>query len=526
MHRTCLLATAIAMPLVAVRATPAERKTYVGDGLPYILLANLHVGTTVEQYVAQLAASLRQADPAGGGLDKGDIAIARARTAARARASTVSEVLSYDLNGDLQVTIEEVQRASPGDASNARRTAERLFDRFDADGDGRITVKEAAAGALPSSDNLDELLAFDPNHDGHLTAVELRDQAERAFGQVDRDGDGGISAEEYAAVAARVRDAQIARSAQACALPPVAAGTRLVAYGSYEADSLSSTAVGGPDQETNLLDVMVEPGQEPLYLVLSSYESMVWRLSGATDRVQRVVVSSFHTDRRAPRSTQGRRTGDVTPAGPDGASGISAAGVVGVAPERVTITGRDCPGYFDSATGSKAIMVRGQLKRSLGREPDALFGSYSAQRASLPSGAVTRAPREGPPAPAGFDPAGWREAVRYWPGGLQTVDPAKIVAQVRVAPYQVLPSQMGLAQLVGSGAATAEGGGVFRIIRPIKHMPPSMGGAHSAKLVFARGVPVPPGDPVHSCIVQEGNTAEVNAPCSARSVPTSTLIVE
>lgn len=119
----------------------------------------------------------------------------------------------------------------------------------------------------------------------------------------------------------------------------------------------------------------------------------------------------------------------------------------------------------------------------------------------------------------------WHEAMRFWPGGLQLADPTKIVAKVRVAPYEVLPSQMGLAQLVGSGAATAEGGNTFRIIRPIAHMPPSMGGAHSAKLVFARGVPLPPGDPVHSCIVQEGKRVDVNAPCANRAVPTSVLIV-
>jgi Ca2+-binding EF-hand superfamily protein len=44
------------------------------------------------------------------------------------------------------------------------------------------------------------LLALDPDHDGRLTAVELRTIAERYFASVDVDGDGTISAEEFVPV--------------------------------------------------------------------------------------------------------------------------------------------------------------------------------------------------------------------------------------------------------------------------------------------------------------------------------------
>jgi hypothetical protein len=127
---------------------------------------------------------------------------------------------------------------------------------------------------------------------------------------------------------------------------------------------------------------------------------------------------------------------------------------------------------------------------------------------------MTNAPRDSAPLPRGFDPGVWREAVRYWPGGLVTVDPRRIVAKAQVEPYKVLPSQMGLAQLVGAGAMQAQGRDRFRVVRPIAHMPPSMGGAHSVTLIFAKGVPLPPGDPVHSCVIREDGGKPTGAACN------------
>lgn len=109
----------------------------------------------------------------------------------------------------------------------------------------------------------------------------------------------------------------------------------------------------------------------------------------------------------------------------------------------------------------------------------------------------------------------WREALRYWPRGLVRVNPKKVVAAAPVAPYLVLPSQMGLAQLVGSGDIQVQRDryATYRVRRPIPHMPPSMGGAHSVTLSFDPGVPVPQGDPVHSCIVDTANGTKRGAAC-------------
>ena len=79
---------------------------------------------------------------------------------------------------------------------------------------------------------------------------------------------------------------------------------------------------------------------------------------------------------------------------------------------------------------------------------------------------MVKSPREGAPVPPGFDAGTWEDARRFYPGGLARVDARAVVARARVAPYQVLPSQMGLSQLVGSGAAVRTGGG-FRVHRVI-----------------------------------------------------------
>lgn len=493
-------------------ATGAER----ADGaVPDALLTRLYPGTTVEQYVAQLASMLRQADRAGDGLDADDVALARAQEVAHGRAAAVGQVLAYDLDGDLLVTRAEVTRGAPGEQPARGRIVDALMDRFDADGDDRITMAEAVGNAAPSrgGEGLEVLLALDPNHDGRITAAELATRAERAFRRIDRDGDGKLSREEYEAVSQRIRDAQVAINAPVCALPPVPAGTRVIAYTGYDADALANVAVGGPDQETNLLDVAIEPGREPLYLVLTSYASMVWRLSGATDRVARVVVSSAQAARRMPAvpvPTIAARA--VVANGLEDAGGMSASGVIGLPAERVTIVNRNCPGYASDAGN---VGVKASLRRSLGRVPDRMVASYSAQRVSLPSGIITKAAPDAALAPTGFDPTLWREATRFWPGGLARVDAAQVVAKVRVAPYQVLPSQMGLAQLVGEGTATRADDGI-RVVRPIAHMPPGMGGAHSTTLTFARGVPVPPGDPVHSCIRREDSGEATGAACRMR----------
>lgn len=303
-----------------------------------VLIEDLGPGAVIEQYVSRLVGAVRSADRLSDGLDREDLTLLRARQTAQARASSIAEVLGYDLNGDFKVTREELAQAAPGPEPSRPRQVESILERFDGDGDGVVTLAEAGAAAREQSGDaqVEALLALDPNRDGKLTAVELRTIAERAFSRIDADGDGTISPSEFKPIEDRAREVRMIRSSARCDLPPVPPRAVLAAFGVYEGQAISSVAIGGPDQETNLIDVVVEPGDAPLYLVLTSYESMIWRVSGATDRVVRVVVSSSATGKETTISAPSRDPSfRLTTMSPAIGKAASASGVLGITREKV-----------------------------------------------------------------------------------------------------------------------------------------------------------------------------------------------
>lgn len=475
-----LLALAIAGAGVA-----SGVQTPQNAGLPTakdVLIETVRPGSAFEQYVAEVTGELRRADRQDDGLDSADVKLVRDMAAAQMRADLASKLLQQDLDGDMVVTREEIERGSSQASDYLASEIDRQISQFDSNGDGKIALAEALATQRGKrrSDRLDGLLALDPNRDGKLTALELRSLAEQTFAGIDSNGDGRISDEEYRRIEPRVVMARSARGAPTCALPEVPDGAKLIVFGTYEADAISSTVIGKQDEETNLLDVTIEQGSEPLYLVLTSHQSMIWRVNGATGRVANVVASSFA----------------------DAGGGISAAGVIGVPRSKVTIAEQNCPHFF-SEIDREAASAFGTVRRTLSREPSSMFATYSAQRISLPSGLISKAEAGSAPLPAGFDAQTWREAARFWAAGLVQTNHRQVVSKAPAEPYKVYPSQIGLSQLVGTGAVTRQPDGSFRIVRPIPHMPPGMGGAHSVRMTLAKGVPLPPGDPAHTCVLVE-----------------------
>jgi hypothetical protein len=94
------------------------------------------------------------------------------------------------------------------------------------------------------------------------------------------------------------------------------------------------------------------------------------------------------------------------------------------------------------------------------------------------------------------------EVARFYPGGVVEIDPASVVASRPVERYVVLPNQPGLLQLVQSGALERNNRGDFLIKRQIR-FPAELHGAHSARFLLLRGVPMPEGSPGHSCVILE-----------------------
>jgi hypothetical protein len=106
------------------------------------------------------------------------------------------------------------------------------------------------------------------------------------------------------------------------------------------------------------------------------------------------------------------------------------------------------------------------------------------------------------------------ELKRFSPGGVVEIDPAKVTATAAVERYQVLPQQAGLIQLVEDGTLTQNRSGDFLVHRKTR-FPAELNGAHSVRFLVLRGVPMPDGDPGHSCVVME-ETGEAQKSPSCR----------
>jgi len=262
-------------------------------------------------------------------------------------------------------------------------------------------------------------------------------------------------------------------------LPPLG-DERLILYGTYEGAALSTTAVGDRDKEFTVADVIIEKGKEPLYIILSSADAVIWRFTGAVRRISKLYVS---TRQKLPAD-------------------IPAAGVVGVKRDKITFG--YCLRAFSGMESIAGARSRGDVRRMLGREPRDTGGRYSTAVVSFPSMAELPAPVEQKAVPPGFDKNLWRDVLNFWSSGLAHIDPKSVVGLEKPVAYDVLPSQGGLAQLTGMGSLIRlQDSNEFKIVRPIARFPAGMGGAHSAKFLLGKGIPYPSGDPVHSCVVSE-----------------------
>jgi Ca2+-binding EF-hand superfamily protein len=459
------------------------------------LLTQIDGNEAEEEFVSSLMQPLRAADRDGNGLDEADIALVLQRSRAQARAQLLGQVLGYDLNGDTFVERAEIETVVRQDGGAVGPQVEQIIDRYDLNRDDRVSVAEilGAPEASPSdysAAQLRVLLALDPNRDGRLLAAELRALASRAFARVDRDGDGRISHAEFQRVEAERTEAgqtlgraMAEMTAPRCPMPVVPAGARVILFGGYTGESLSTVAVAGQNVATEHVSVVIEPGSQPLYLVLTSYHSMLWQLSGDTGRVAHVVVDSYTSAR----------------------GGFAAAGVAGIRRDRVTILRGHCLAFFSDASSSDAARDSGTIRASTGRRPDAIFASHYIRELALPSGEITYVrpdthPPERPALP-GFDPYMWGEMLTYWRGGVVAVDPGDVVGPAEAEAYVVMPAQAGLAQLIDSGAIERDAeSDTLRILRPIPRLPSDLTGSYS-HFVLVPGVPVPPGDLGRACIL-------------------------
>lgn len=481
------------------------------------------IAASPERFLDGILARMRKISP-DGDVTPEEITLAEQRRRAGERADQLRRLLAHDLDGDGTVTRAEFDAG----ATAVRKPADGWFDklaaRADTDGDGALSPGELYAHADWLADRRFGFVR--PQYNPYDLA------------QFDGDGDGTVTeAEVTEAVHAIARELALLRRAPAqgapagCAPPPPPAGAEVVLLSGYEGGGISTVATNGMDVETTAATIIIEEGARPLYIFATAAAPIIWKLDGAVGRVARLVV-------QPPQATLG-----------------PGAGVVGPPPEVIEfVAPNSCIKYFSEPDDGNARRAAGEMAARLGRDPAELtvIGHYELHEVRVPSGKATRtrsgsylgitftAPKkqaaeperaartvpvpaeaggakpgepprrlpnsrrapvaqepaaaEAPPDPNAAEIAELTKALlQYHPGGVIEIDADEVVAPGVVRPYDVLPMQAGIIQLLESGALQKTSDGTYVVLREIPRLPASWT-IHTSphrKFVFGKGVPRP-----------------------------------
>ncbi|HMI41202.1 MAG TPA: hypothetical protein VK485_08260 [Sphingomicrobium sp.] len=214
----------------------------------------------------------------------------------------------------------------------------------------------------------------------------------------------------------------------------------LIAIGSYLGASIPTVTIAGQEKSTSLADVAIGRGKNPIYLVLSSHDPVIWRLTGDMGRIRRLVI--FHQQE---------------------------AGVIGIPRRKIRFEGNaDCKLFYDNFE-ERTLEQEVPVLAIFGRRANLIGGEYGLYRASVTGDAlqIDRTLSVGdhdlilndPPGDTVFPKARGNgpstleiEFHRNFPAGIVEVDPHKVIATGAVETYAVLPETAGALQLEQSGA--------------------------------------------------------------------------
>ena len=544
---------------------------------------------TVAQIQKSLMHFYKRTDIDGGGISYSDHRLKEQKESIRQRSRHLTNWLNRDLDGNGVVTREELERLFIGKVRKQisihgirlQPTPEQISQslsnlvgkalKADADGDGNISFSEILSHAKtkqrpsrrPWWGSYLVPLSLDRDGDEMVTEEEYAKSIGEVLRKIDVDGNGRFSAGEVAALRKEVkqlrkiarsanraprrrkkatgtrrkqkirgarRKQRVAGAASTCQFPAVPAGAKVILLGTHEGYALSTTSLGNGDDVVSVANLWIEPGNRPLYIIVSSGSPMIWQVSGYLDRVTALVANAYTPNRK----------------------NASAAGVVGLPKDRVYVTpNSDCIDSFTQSQSSRADGASAKLRNILGRSADSILANQSVNTVSLPSGIFDNMAAYGDAVHVRMSGPGgplWRQLFKRRPGGLVRVTPYSVVSRLQAKPYEVLPRQAGLARLLEDGALEiigshelvtddgtpirgAEEHGInvsnengelsdfsthreFRILKKFSY-PPGLSNGHAVWFLLAPGVERPDGNPGQSCLIDQktGKTIVVGRHC-------------
>lgn len=399
-----------------------------------------------------------------------------------------SQILTAsDVNGDERLDREEMYAAFAAARPAVIETPKVDFGQFDLDGNGVVTASEMAGQSDATAPNAREqdrrdrmfarIFQLDTDGDGRLVENELASAFNRQFARIDTNRDGSVSSSEYRAGSRTVKFAQEIARLPLCILPEPAPGSKAVTIAAISGQLGSTVAIGGQDHETSIVEVQIEAGKTPLFILLMTEDPAIWDISGATGRVSQVIVLSHSRDE----------------------AGNAMAGVTGIAQAKIHFAD-DC--FPVRKARNQANLGSSQLENVIaavtGLETRAASGRIGT--AFLPSLQVERF-NVGASAPEGFDPDIWWTVTDERPRGLGDPELKDIVSATSVEPYELLPAEFGLARLVYQGIVEpTEHNNEYRLLQPLERFPGGLKDSGWFSFVLSEGIARPEGDFGRGCL--------------------------